>query len=47
MEGRKVATERLEEIRQFLQIEEPGDHMHYDEYNSLEAGLAGLVIERI
>lgn len=26
---------------------EPGDHMHYDEYNSLEAGSAGLVIERI
>ena len=26
---------------------EPGGHIHYDEYNSLEDGSAGLVIERI
>ena len=25
----------------------PGDHIHYDEYNSLEEGSADLVIERI
>lgn len=24
----------------------PGDHVHYDEYNSLEEGSAELVIER-
>ena len=26
---------------------EPGDHIHYDENNSLEEGSAGLIIERI
>ncbi len=26
---------------------EPGDHIHYDENNSLEDGSAGLIIERI
>jgi len=25
----------------------PGDHIHYDEYNSLEAGSAELIIERV
>ena len=25
----------------------PGDHVHYDEYNSLEAGSAEIIIERI
>ena len=25
----------------------PGDHIHYDEYNSLEERLAELVIERV
>ena len=25
----------------------PGDHIHYDEHNSLEDGSAGLIIERI
>ena len=25
---------------------EPGDHIHYDEYNSLEEGSAELIIER-
>lgn len=25
----------------------PGDHIHYDEYSSLEEGSADLVIERI
>lgn len=25
----------------------PGDHIHYDEYNSLEEGSAGLIVERI
>ena len=24
----------------------PGDHIHYDEYNSLEDGSTGLIIER-
>ena len=26
---------------------EPGDHVHYDEYNCLEEGSAELIIERI
>jgi len=25
---------------------EPGDHIHYDEYNSLEEGSAELIIEK-
>ena len=25
----------------------PGDHIHYDEHNSLEAGSAEMVIERL
>ena len=25
----------------------PGDHIHYDEYNSLEDGSAEMIIERI
>ena len=25
----------------------PGDHVHYDEYNSLEEGSAEMIIERI
>ena len=25
----------------------PGDHIHYDEYNSLEEGSAEMIIERI
>ena len=25
----------------------PGDHIHYDEYNSLEAGSSELIIERV
>lgn len=25
----------------------PGDHIHYDEYNSLEEGSAELIIERV
>lgn len=29
-----------------LAEEAPGDHIHYDEYNSLEEGSAELVIER-
>ena len=30
-----------------LALEEPGDHIHYDEYNCLEDGSADLVVERI
>ena len=26
---------------------EPGDHIHYDEYNSLEEGSMELIIERV
>ena len=26
---------------------EAGDHIHYDEYNALEEGSAGLVVERV
>lgn len=26
---------------------EPGDHVHYDEYNSLKEGSAELIIERV
>ena len=29
-----------------LAEEAPGDHIHYDEYNSLEEGSSELVIER-
>ena len=25
----------------------PGDHIHYDEYSSLEAGSADMIIERV
>ena len=25
----------------------PGDHIHYDEYNSLEEGSSALIIERV
>ena len=25
----------------------PGDHLHYDEYNSLESGSAEMIIERV
>ena len=25
----------------------PRDHIHYDEYNSLEEGSAGLILERV
>ena len=25
----------------------PGSHIHYDEYNSLEAGSAGMIVERM
>ena len=25
---------------------EQGDHIHYDEYNSLEAGSSGMIIEK-
>lgn len=25
----------------------PGDHIHYDEYNSLEGGSAELIIEKV
>ena len=25
----------------------PGDHIHYDEYNSLEEGSAEMIIERV
>lgn len=28
-----------------LALEEPGDHIHYDEYNSLEEGSAELIVE--
>ena len=31
---------------QMLAYCEPGDHIHYDEYNSLEDGSAELIIER-
>ena len=31
---------------QMLANGEPGDHIHYDEYNSLEDGSAELIIER-
>ena len=24
-----------------------GDHIHYDEYNSLEAGSSGMIIEKV
>ncbi len=30
-----------------LAEEEPGSHIHYDEHNSLEAGSADLIIERL
>ena len=30
-----------------LAEETPGSHIHYDEYNSLEAGSAGLIIEKL
>ena len=26
---------------------EPGDHIHYDEYNSLQEGSAEIIIERV
>ena len=26
---------------------EPGDHVHYDEYNALKAGSADIIIERV
>jgi len=26
---------------------EPGDHVHYDEYNALEEGSAEIIIERV
>ena len=26
---------------------EPGDHVHYDEYNSLEDGSAEIILERV
>ena len=26
---------------------EPGEHIHYDEYNSLESGSAEIIIERV
>ena len=26
---------------------EPGDHIHYDEYNSLETGSSGMIIEKV
>ena len=26
---------------------EPGEHVHYDEYNSLESGSAEIIIERV
>lgn len=29
-----------------LAREQPGAHIHYDEYNSLEDGSAGLIIEK-
>ncbi len=29
-----------------LADETPGSHIHYDEYNSLEAGSAGLIVEK-
>ena len=34
---------------QFVALAEgrPGDHVHYDEYNSLEEGSKELIIERI
>ena len=35
--------------RQFAALAEgvPGDHIHYDEYNSLEEGSTELIVERI
>ena len=35
--------------RQLLALAEgmPGDHVHYDEHNSLEAGSQAMVIERV
>ena len=35
--------------RQFKALAEgePGDHIHYDECNSLEAGSSGMIIEKI
>ena len=30
-----------------LAVEEPGSHIHYDDYNSLEEGSSGLIIEKI
>ena len=35
-----------EQLAAFAQ-EEPGVHIHYDEYNSLEEGSVGLIIEKI
>ena len=35
--------------KQFTALAEgiPGDHIHYDEHNSLEDGSSGMVVERI
>ena len=30
-----------------LAEETPGSHIHYDEFNSLEAGSAGLIVEKL
>ena len=30
-----------------LAEESPGSHIHYDEYNSLEDGSAGMIIENV
>lgn len=35
--------------KQFTALAEgiPGDHIHYDEHNSLEDGSSGMIVERI
>ena len=42
-EGLLSLAEQLATLAQ----EEPGAHIHYDEYNSLEEESAGLLIEKI
>ena len=37
----------LAEHLRMLADEEPGAHIHYDEYNSLEEGSTEMIIERI
>ncbi|MBO4819054.1 MAG: hypothetical protein J5528_02840 [Firmicutes bacterium] len=42
-EGMLSLARQLEALAEAL----PGDHVHYDEYNSLEEGSVELIIEKI